>query len=237
MKTLKTFICIYFLLILCMFLLYKNVDIFFWVDYFFSKNEHLTSAGIISALIIFILIAQVISAFVLFTFGFIKWIKSKKDIYLKQQSKSKIIEAILLFGIAFTVWFLINIIQVLFFGISIPSFTMDHFRTNIITGKCDYGGFSGQLDDDPWYFKPDCKLDKKIKTAKEEGFYEMRLEECKQYCNNIQKNYFCNTYIITVDNASGNGPENLLCSEIVTCSHIDCKQHEIDHEAQIKEGY
>lgn len=58
------------------------------------------------------------------------------------------------------------------FSISIPAFTPNHFRTNIFTGKCECGGGSGQLIDDPWYFKPGCNnLDDKLRLAKEYGFF------------------------------------------------------------------
>ena len=109
------------------------------------------------------------------------------------------------------------------FSVSLPAFTGNHFRTNILTGNCNYGGTANKVVHDPWYYKPDCKSDKKIETAKEQGFYQTRIEECSRYCTNKEKDYYCD--VISVGNAWGNGPENLKCYEIATCPNLDCTEY------------
>lgn len=109
-----------------------------------------------------------------------------------------------------------------FFGVKLPAITEDHFRTNRLTGECDYGGMAGYVEDDPWYYRPDCELEQKIEIAKERGFYKSRLESCEKYCRS-DWDYFCG--VISEGDAYGNGPENLECVEIYDCNRVNCTEY------------
>lgn len=200
-----------------------------------SREEAVTVSSLVSALIIIALLFGAVSFFFMLIIGILRRTSAKGDYSKINSSKNNILTSVVGMFLVFLIWAVINLID-LFFGVSIPAFTFNHFRTNIITGQCSYGGFSTNVENDPWYYKPGCKVEQKIKVAEIEGFYESRVDECKQYCNNLRKNYFCNTYIITVGNAWGSGPENLLCTEIVDCPQINCAEHEKDIQSQQKEG-
>lgn len=106
------------------------------------------------------------------------------------------------------------------------------YRTNIFTRQCDYGGGYTIGGEDPWYYKPDCPKDKKLKAFKEyfesykpaypltqktyQQYYEERLKECNQYCVNNDGRSFC-----MLAGGFVNEP-NITCDLILDCVHIDC---------------
>ncbi|MFH1211745.1 MAG: hypothetical protein V1659_02330 [Candidatus Woesearchaeota archaeon] len=70
-------------------------------------------------------------------------------------------------------------------GVS-PSETFAHFRTNIFTGKCDFGGYSSHRKSEPWYYKQGCNLTKeeKIGLIKISPDLE-RLRKACGYCSEV----------------------------------------------------
>ena len=188
-----------------------------------NKTEYPTITNIISAVIILLLLYF----FIIFLLNLITAIIGlilKRDSIQKNKYKSEILYCLFGLFIVFSVWAGINLVSS-FYDMDIPSFTFRHFRTNIFTGQCNYGGESGYIESNQWYYKPDCKLEQKIKISKKEGFYQQRVTECTNYCETTQKDYFCNTHYVTVGNAWGNGPENLFCDEIIECTKINCVEH------------
>lgn len=221
----------YLLLGVGLFVLSKNL-----LSEYRYNSKTIPIQGLISSLVLVFLIFVFVSSFFIFLIGILRRISAKDDQVKRKAAKKMIINAILGILVVVIIWVFINLVST-FYVIDMPSFTPDHFRTNIFTGQCDYGGASGNLSSDPWYYKPDCSVEKKIQTAKSLGFYESRLNECNQYCNALKKNYFCNTNIITVGNTSGGGPDNLLCTEITNCPQIDCEEHKNNRVEQMKEGF
>jgi hypothetical protein len=66
----------------------------------------------------------------------------------------------------------------------LPAVTPAHFRTNIITGKCDFGGYSPNLALDPWYYQTGCNItmQEKIDILVTHKIYYPMLEDCKVLC-------------------------------------------------------
>jgi len=104
-------------------------------------------------------------------------------------------------------------------GVCLTAITPDHFRTNIFTRKCYYGGSAACVASDPWYFKPDCKTEDKIKIMKMIGHYDARLEECKVLCSDNDKAEFCGEIGLY---SWGNGPTNIDCEAVISCETIFC---------------
>jgi len=200
------------------------------------QRNTLTVTSSVSALLVIFLMWVAISSLFTVIIGILRWVSVKGDLSKVKKAKSLVLKGTIGLIATFLVWYAVNLVSSFYLVFEIPAFTADHFRTNIFTRVCDYGGSSGVITSDPWYYKPDCSVTKKVRVAKKEGFYEKRLNECKTYCDTLQKNYFCNTYIITVGNAWGNGPENLVCTEITECPQIDCVKHINDPKSQMEEG-
>lgn len=102
-----------------------------------------------SLLIFYILLALII-------FGIIKLI-----IKLIKAAKEKNIKRVISLGalslLMIIVYFLLKLF-VINSSICASALQRAHFRTNIITGKCDFGGEYHCLAGDPWYYKPDCDI-------------------------------------------------------------------------------
>ena len=64
--------------------------------------------------------------------------------------------------------------------------TPAHFRTNIFTGQCDFGGYSGCVKLDPWYYKTDCNLSRqeKIEVVKKSTLFDKINNQCFYDCGN-----------------------------------------------------
>ena len=129
-----------------------------------------------SYILIFLLVTLIFGCTIFLFFTFI----SRSLSHLKKRNTKQAIEYILL-----TTFILIVIIsgiilstRIIAGGNMFP--TPAHFRTNIITGKCDYGGYSIYSVSDPWYYKKDCDLseEEKNEIKKKAPNYEEIVENC-----------------------------------------------------------
>jgi len=95
----------------------------------------------------------------------------------------------------------------------IPTMTPPHFRTNILTGQCEYGGGAANLVRDPWYYKPDCDYTKeeKIEFLKRKELYGYMAYRCELDCNKI-KNISQNMNTSKIDNRTLKFYSNMYCS-------------------------
>lgn len=109
----------------------------------------------------------------------------------------------------------------LFGGGCLTAITPAHFRTNIFTGQCDFGGSSECVSDDPWYYKADCNSDaEKIKAIENTTYYNDRLQECSGFCEKNNKKSYCEKS--ETRNSWSNGPADIHCSALKTCKSIIC---------------
>ena len=81
----------------------------------------------------------------------IKIVKSIKEKNIKK--------VILLLFLLIILLFIYGIGNFIFTSLVSPTETPAHFRTNILTGKCDFGGWSPNAVSDPWYYSPGCESD------------------------------------------------------------------------------
>lgn len=95
--------------------------------------------------------------------------------------------------------------------------TPPHFRTNILTGSCSYGGVYPTLQPDPWYYKQGCDLptERLVQIVKESNFYKDELDLCDRMCQFRQTEIFCSdkdeTYF------------KIRCDLIMNCEAITCE--------------
>jgi hypothetical protein len=107
----------------------------------------------------------------------------KKIFFTKNKNiKNKIIAILLLLIFEF---FWQIIISSFTFSVSPAMELPPHFRTNILTKQCSFGGSSGYFDE-PWYYRDGCNLpkDKQIKILLKSSEKDIVKEECQKECNN-----------------------------------------------------
>lgn len=103
------------------------------------------------------------------------------------------------------------------FGLCID---LNHYRTNMFTGQCDFGGGSFIHPEDPWYYKSGCDSDeKKVRAIKNERYYDELFQLCKNSCDENNRTMFCNT---TKRGSSIFRYVDMECSALVNCEKIDC---------------
>jgi hypothetical protein len=169
--------------------------------------------------------AKVLSLFILrtllialFIFGILSLLIKSIQNAIKKNKKRAI-----LFGIFFVltvVVFSFGYIRYSSGGLCARMVTPAHFRTNIFTGKCEFGGYSNCWHSDPWYYKPDCdSVSVKIKVLKNTKYYELMLEECNRFCENNEKVKFCRTSQL---NYWDDGSTHIDCNLLTTCDTISC---------------
>lgn len=76
-------------------------------------------------------------------------------------------------------------IMAMFVSIGSPAITPNHFRTNILTGKCDFGKYNSNRIQDPWYYKQGCDLPKEKLIPLIDAIKDTRdisVVVCRQYC-------------------------------------------------------
>ncbi|MDA3856055.1 MAG: hypothetical protein PF569_07365 [Candidatus Woesearchaeota archaeon] len=82
-----------------------------------------------------------------------------------------------------------------------------HFRTNILTQKCEFGGGAGCLIGEPWYYNSGCDIseEEKLNILKND---EKVILECKFICEqNFEYKYCSGIY---------------RCNEFFSCDSISC---------------
>ena len=101
--------------------------------------------------------------------------------------------------------------------ICLHSITHAHFRTNVLTGECDFGGFSPCVSSDPWYYKSGCEIsiEEKRKIARKAGLSNEVFEKCDMICKLDLPENFCTEKVY--DDRS-----TVLCKDIISCDSISC---------------
>lgn len=102
---------------------------------------------------------------------------------------------------------------------------LNHFRTNIFTGECEFAGYSSCSNfGDEWYYKQGCKLseDKLKEIVKNTRVKDSAIYLCNQRCltqKEVNHSYFCTEKsILTATSTSA----TLRCDFIVDCPTIKC---------------
>ena len=102
--------------------------------------------------------------------------------------------------------------------ICLAAITPAHFRTNILTGQCDFGGGSSCVVSDPWYFKKDCSIptEQKVEIFKSTNLLDESIKECNDLCGKKATNFYCaNSISYFVDGIS--------CKDLASCDSISCR--------------
>ena len=161
------------------------------------------------------LIGSIIGSFILLLLIF--WLFDKR----KKENKKRYTFFGILLVIVVVLWALfVNIV-----GICIMRFSDKvHFRTNIITNKCDVS-INSCHPKEVWYQRVGCNIsrDKTIDLIKQNKNLDKIITECQQFCKDNTQEYndfykysledrFCvsNWFL----------PENVYCDDLTTCSSI-----------------
>ncbi|HLD33383.1 MAG TPA: hypothetical protein VJB66_01565 [Candidatus Nanoarchaeia archaeon] len=92
-----------------------------------------------------------------------------------------------------------------------------HFRTNIMTGHCDYGGYATCLIGDPWYYTSDCDISnqEKFTIFKKTEWYDQLIGECNALCQQGNSGWYCRSRISDVGS-------DISCEDLISCDKISC---------------
>ena len=103
----------------------------------------------------------------------------------------------------------------------VPSGTPNHFRTNIITGKCDFGGGSAYKVSNPWYYQRGCDLPVKeiVDILKNEEFYKEMVNWCENNCINNDSSLYCSKEDLL---PSIHDYGLIICDDLIDCEKITC---------------
>jgi len=106
-------------------------------------------------------------------------------------------------------------------GFCLTAITPAHFRTNILTGQCDFGGYNPCVSNDPWYYKQECDLsqEKLIDVLKESNRYEFQVNDCNRYCQTGSEQIFCDEVVHLWRGMLSN---KVRCDYLVECDNITC---------------
>lgn len=149
--------------------------------------------------------------------GLIIFVASTLIVKLIQNIKQKNTGKAVLFCVLFS-FFLFG--YLIFSGVqdvSLPLVTPAHFRTNILTGQCDFGGYSGHVTSDPWYYKPGCDIPikEKIEIFKKTRWYDQATEDCNMLCQRSIRLTYClhgiSSYV-----------RDIPCKDLISCDKISC---------------
>ena len=135
-----------------------------------------------------------------------------------QNIKQKNIEKTIVFGILSIVTITIFYFGYLVFssgGICLTAITQAHFRTNIFTGQCDFGGYSSCVTSDPWYYKSGCNISnqEKISILKNTEWYNEVIEKCNIRCQRGSSEIFCKDSYFRI---------GISCKDLISCDTISC---------------
>lgn len=138
---------------------------------------------------------------------------------IKKKNKKAILFGVL--SVVAIVLFYFGYLMFLHGGGKLPAGTPNHFRTNILTGQCDYGGGAPHVSSDPWYYKEGCDLpkDKLIDILKNSNQYEFQLNECNRLCEDNFEEIFCSEKVFLWGGQSSN---KVRCDYLVNCDTISC---------------
>lgn len=86
----------------------------------------------------------------------------------------------------------------------------NHFRTNTLTGQCDFGGqqTNGDTYRDPWYYKKGC-------TPDQDDNSQEYITACETACTDLDRHEFCQINTSKDQTIS-------FCSVRVVCPAIKC---------------
>ena len=137
-----------------------------------------------------------------------------------QNIKEKNAKKAILFGVLSVIAIVIFSFGYLMFttgGMCLTAITPAHFRTNILTGQCDFGGYSGCVTSDPWYYKSGCDIssEEKIEILKNTRWYNQAIEECNMMCERGTSEMYCR------DGVSYFG-KGISCKDLISCDSISC---------------
>ena len=101
------------------------------------------------------------------------------------------------------------------------SATFPHFRTNILTGDCEFGTGDSLCSADPWYYRSDCDPGKKAGaySVLSNQRYGIRKGQCELNCYDIDVDDFCAP---APQSLGDYGPTDIECYLIVQCKAIKC---------------
>lgn len=85
-----------------------------------------------------------------------------------------------------------------------PSLSFPHFRTNILTGGCDYGAAGGR---DPWYYRAGCTLSREEKIRQVKASRDLYYHSL---CTTL-----CQDDIATCSHVKPVTGEDVLCSDLM----------------------
>ena len=102
---------------------------------------------------------------------------STSIIMMIQKIKQKNTKKAVLFGVLSVSLVIVLFIGYLgFFGsrYCLDPTAPEHFRTNVFTGQCDFGGYPSCAVSDHWYYKPGCDIpdEEKTEILKKNWWYE-----------------------------------------------------------------
>jgi vacuolar-type H+-ATPase subunit I/STV1 len=128
--------------------------------------------------------------------------------------KERNIKKAILFGVLSIIAIIISFCGYILFsyGMCETAITSAHLRTNILTGQCNFGGYSGCHSPGPWYYKSGCNisLEEKVELAKRSRWYNMVIEECNDICYFASSSYCSDVRM------------GISCNELVKCASISC---------------
>ncbi|MEK6984068.1 MAG: hypothetical protein AABX33_05820 [Nanoarchaeota archaeon] len=132
---------------------------------------------------------------------------------VKEKKSNKIVNFLFIFVTLF-----IGLFLLIWFGELCPANIYAYFAHNIFTGECKILT-GGGCNYKPWYYQYDCPSEKKVAIFKNTVNYQGWMKACTSWCENENKNEFCQRY----DYRFGpNGIDAIDCNLIVKCDKFNC---------------
>lgn len=163
-----------------------------------------------------------VSGLFLFTFACILAIVKVGRYLFSKNDKNPLVVILLL---VLTLIIILTLGVLYFFILSpqpVPSTTKPaHFRTNILTGDCEYGGYSTHSTPSPWYYSMGCDVDdsQRRDVFVESDIYDDFVEACHSRCDRGDWLRFCvegSIYLV----------DSFTCEGHVSCEGIDCREYD-----------
>lgn len=107
-----------------------------------------------------------------------------------------------------------------------PAETDPHFRTNILTRQCDFGGWSGSVSYNPWYYSLGCDLseDDLVVIAKKSPELSRGMLTCEFACESDSRrgvnDMFCRG--IGEFNWGSERGVSVSCHHFMECPAVSC---------------
>ena len=187
----------------------KNVYLPVWItisviiSIIINFNARSVSSFLISSLILGLIIFGILTL----TIKLIQDVREKNTKKLLSHGIILVVVLIILYSVPFP----------LTRGVCDMAIQPDHFRTNIFTRQCGFGGGAHCLMGEPWYYKDGCNIpaEKKIEILKSKGVYNLAIEECNRSCLITNPDTYCSDRM-------GHFGKGLSCKDLVTCDLITC---------------